>query len=99
MEPNRQFADVVFNKVKGVLMTDTDTNGKRVMAYYAFDIYNDIAGAERFVSEGYAAFSKWANALATEKELEKKLLDRLSSRIAQAKTAPQPYIVSDNRIM
>lgn len=60
---------------------------------------NDIAGAERFVSEGYAAFSNWPNALATEKELEKKLLDRLSSRIAQAKTAPQPYIVSDNRIM
>ena len=100
VEPNRQFADVVFNKVNGVLMTDTGTNGKRVMAYYAFDIYNVFAGAERFVSEGYAAFSNWPNALATEKELEKKLLDKLSSRITQAKTAPQPYYhVSDNRIM
>ena len=100
MEPNRQFADVVFNKVKGILTTDTGTNGKRIMAYYAFNIYNDIAGAERFVSEGYAAFSNWPNALATEKELEKELLDRLSSRITQAKSSPQPFFnSSDNRIM
>lgn len=60
---------------------------------------NDIAGAERFLSEGYAALSEWTGTLASSAELEKKLLDRLSSRIAQAKTAPQPYIVSDNRIM
>ena len=99
-EPNRQFADMLFNRIKGTITNDTDPNGKRVMAYYAFNIYNDIAGAERFLSEGYAALDKRTGTFTSEEELEKELLDRLSSRIAQAKTAPQPFFNSrDNRIM
>ncbi|WP_028519221.1 hypothetical protein [Ruminococcus flavefaciens] len=101
IEPNRQFADMLFNRIKGTIINDTDPNGKRVMAYYAFNIYNDIAGAERFLSEAYAALGKWTGILASEAELEKKLLDILSDRIAQAKAAPQPQPAMnyDNRIM
>jgi len=100
VEPNREFADMIFNKMEKTITADTDPNGRRVMAYYAFGIYNDIAGAERFLSEGYAALSEWTGTLASSAELEKELLDRLSSRIAQAKTASQPFFNSrDNRIM
>jgi hypothetical protein len=99
-EPNRQMADIIFNRIKGVITTDTDSNAKRMMAYYAFNIYRDVAGAERFVSEGYAALGKMTGINASTGRLEKKMLDRISSRIALEKANPNTqFPISDNRIM
>lgn len=100
VEPNRQMADIVFNKIKGVITTDTDSNAKRMMAYYAFNIYRDVAGAERFVSEGYAALGRMTGITASTGRLERKMLDRISSRIALEKANPNTqFPISDNRIM
>ena len=100
VEPNTQLADSIYNKIKGVITTDTDANAKRLMAYYAFNIYHDVAGAERFVTEGYAALGRMTGILSSEGELEKKLLDRINARITQEKAYPNTQFPdSENRIM
>ena len=71
-----------------------------MMAYYAFNIYRDVAGAERFVSEGYAALGRMTGITASTGRLERKMLDRISSRIALEKANPNTqFPISDNRIM
>lgn len=96
VEPNPAFAKMLLDKLGDIIKKDTDPNSKRILGYYAFNIMRDLSLAEKLVSEGFEALSG-SRMLATEIDLERKLLTVLNERIQKAKAfrADPQYRVND----
>ena len=73
VEPNEENA-------KAIIRNDKDSNARRVLAYYMFNIQHNPERAEALVTEGFAALNT-SHCLPTERELERKLLTKLNQRI------------------
>lgn len=73
-------ADAYMKSINAMLIADNDPNSKRVLAYYYCNMKNDFAFADRLVREGLDAIDT-SRLTKAEKDLERKLLTRLSERL------------------
>ncbi len=69
-----------FNNIKEELLNDTDSNGRRVLAYYQLCVLKDSATARQTAIDGLNVLSHFSIGNA-EKEYEAKLLNNLLSMI------------------
>ncbi|MBR6967613.1 MAG: hypothetical protein IKH78_03680 [Ruminococcus sp.] len=98
IEPNEGFANMILEKLDDLIRKDTDPNGKRILAYYTFNITRNIDLAEKLVNDAYGAIDG-ARMLDTEKDLERKLLGILGERIRRARAfRADPQYAADNTI-
>ena len=81
-EINPANADAFFTRVSGTLLSDSDSNAKRVLAYYHFGVKRDVEKAEQYIKEGLAVIDKFSLPGA-EREQERKLLLDLEAIIAR----------------
>jgi hypothetical protein len=84
VEPDEKSAKALLEKLGDIIRNDKDPNARRVLAYYMFNIQHNAERAEALVTEGFAALNT-ARCLSTERELERKLLTKLNSRIIEHK--------------
>ncbi len=73
-------ADAFFTRVSGTLLSDPDSNAKRVLAYYYYGVKNNVEKARQYIREGLAVIDKFS-APGAERELERKLLLELDEII------------------
>ena len=81
-EINPANADAFFTRVSGTLLSDSDSNAKRVLAYYYFGVKRDVEKAEQYIKEGLAVIEKFSLPGA-EREQERKLLLDLEAIISR----------------
>ena len=70
-------AGFFFGKASSALAVDTDSNGRRVLAYYSYGIQRDNAKARFFLEQARAALPNYSSGHGAEYELEKRLIDEL----------------------
>lgn len=80
VEPNEENAKALLTNLGDIIRNDKDSNARRVLAYYMFNIQHNPERAEALVTEGFAALNT-SHCLPTERELERKLLTKLNQRI------------------
>ena len=71
-ELNPTIASHYLKKCAATISADKDSNGKRVLAYYAFGIEQDFAKSRALLNEAFAVIEKFS--IGDERELERKLL-------------------------
>ena len=71
-----QLAKLFLDKCISTISADKDSNGKRVLAYYAFGIERDFAKARKYLNDAFEAINRFS--CGAERDLEKKLLWELN---------------------
>lgn len=95
IEPNVPLTDMLLKRLGDVIKSDKDANAKRVLAYYFFNIRRDFISAQQMVDAGLLALNS-NSGLATERELERQLLNELNERLQLINKPVSPSLLSQN---
>ncbi len=93
IEPNIPLTDMLLKRLGDVIKSDRDANAKRVLAYYFFNIRRDFISAQQMVDAGLQALNS-NSGLATERELERQLLNELNERLQLINKPVSPSLLS-----
>ncbi|MBR5682851.1 MAG: hypothetical protein IKW96_06185 [Ruminococcus sp.] len=95
IEPNISLTDMLLKRLGDVIKSDKDANAKRVLAYYFFNIRRDFISAQQMVDAGFKALDS-NSGLATERELERQLLNDLNERLQLINQPVSPSLLSQS---